>query len=154
MERFKALLAGDQSFDVGKTEDESQQDVLVAVCVVLLLTAGIDNVLAPEELVTIVQSFRDYFDFEDSEARDLIDLAHALCLNADKAEDFLGILRNELSLDDRQLILTLVWKVIVADGRIVEAEEDFSERLTASLGLTAEHNSAARSSALDEYNAN
>ncbi|PSC02931.1 hypothetical protein SLNSH_21320 [Alsobacter soli] len=79
-----------------------------------------------------------------SEARRFIAETRARVQEAGGAAESLSAFGRQLPSDQRQQIVSLMWRVALADGRIHEVEESLIERAAEILGLSAEDTARIR----------
>jgi uncharacterized tellurite resistance protein B-like protein len=123
------------------------KEMLTAISVILLEMSGRDDDYAPEEVLTIISSLRDYFLVEESEAKQLIEKADKLRKTEEKLDGFVKTINDNYTVKQRQLLLSLLWKIVITDGVIDKFEKRFAEEMRNRLLLSEAQADQARATA-------
>ena len=89
----------------------------------------------------------DVFGLSELEVQEYIEGAEELRAEKSGVGEFFEILRVNLSPGQRTSVLSLLWRVILADQRVDHFEEVFAEKARKRLKLSTEEALAARSAA-------
>ena len=121
----------------------SDQDMQVACAVLLVEMARADKAIAPEEGAAVVKLMEREFGVPSSEIPKLIEIAAAACRSGG-VDLLVRCLNERLSADQRERLLAMVWKVVLADKRVDEHEEGLFEEMRKRLKLTSAQADDAR----------
>lgn len=143
------ILRSDSGLDVTKLDLEREgaptdKDLQIAASVVLLSIAHADNMVAPEEIESIIQSAQQQFGINRAAAIDLLTVSD-LCKKApSKIDEFVQVINDNLNTEEKVLLLSQAWKIICADGQVLPSETAFAARLRERLQLSMEQAIRAR----------
>lgn len=134
MVRFiKSLLGrkGKEILDLSATSsgDELSEELAVAVGAVMLEIAGRDGDYAPEEVNQIVRIMESALSLEAEEARALLRLADDERQDKDKFTQMIRLLNQEYNTKQRIKLMSLLWKIMYADGAMDKTELRFMEQM-------------------------
>jgi uncharacterized tellurite resistance protein B-like protein len=137
-EKIKDYFEGKQDLTeaVGTGSTVSPQDLVVAACVLLVEVAGIDSRIDPTEGTAVVQALSDAFGVPQGEVPEFVQLAIAAKKEKGKIKEFIELLNENFSEEQRLEVLALVWKVVFADGAVEEEEEKLANFMGEKLGLS------------------
>jgi uncharacterized tellurite resistance protein B-like protein len=109
-----------------KDDDASEEDrdatLRLATAVLMVDVARADHVFEDEELERVLALIREHFDLDEAAALDLVDSA------GDHAEDLVGVheftqaLHEQLDEDEKARVVSLLWQVAYADGKLDKYE--------------------------------
>ncbi len=125
---------------------DAKEHTRLAVAVVLLESARVDDKLMDSERELIKKQLEHRFGISAAEASALEERAEHR-ESKEVIDRYTEVLTRELSVAQREFLLTLCWSVIAADHRIVDAESQFAVRLRQLLGLSIEQSLRARKAA-------
>jgi uncharacterized tellurite resistance protein B-like protein len=132
--RLKDLIAADSPLD----PFESAREVQVAA-ITLMVEAGLSNgTYLDSELGRAVDFSRSEFCLTDAEAGELLEIVRILRFNPAKVDDLIVLLRQNLKTDQLIQLLSVVWKILLADGKIDSQESEYAASVRRKLGLTME----------------
>lgn len=114
------------------------QDLELAVGAVLLEASGRDHDYAPEEVETIFKLMKRELGLQDAELTDILEVADVMRRDKHKVDEYFKSLVTVFSASEREVILEMVRKVILADGRIDTSEDRYFKQVTARLQLSEE----------------
>jgi uncharacterized tellurite resistance protein B-like protein len=147
-EKIKEYFASGKSLALAKNEMASSEELKLATVIILLEVAGSDEDLAPEEYKAIFTALEKQFSIDSKSATILIAAARHHREHQLKCEDAIITINNSLDSNQKTLVFSMVWKVILADQLLEEHEEDFAKRLQKSLKITDEQSQKARQLAI------
>lgn len=136
--RVKEFFQGETSLAVDSSGTASDQDVRIATGVLLLEISGSDQDYAPEEVQAIFRTMKTQFKMEEDEVMDLLEIADAAREEKGKIDEFVKSINDNFTSEQKQLVLAMVWKVVIADGQVDKFEKRFAAQLRARLQLTDE----------------
>lgn len=132
--RLKDLLASDSPLD----HFESHREVQVAA-ITLMVEAGLSSgAYDGFELGRAVDFSRSEFCLTDAESGELLEIVRILRFNPGKIDDLLVLLKQNLNTDQLIQLLSVVWKILLADGKIDALESEYAATVRKKLGLTME----------------
>lgn len=136
--RLRDFFRGTASLQESTTGEPTNRDIQIATAVLLLETAGKDEDYAPEEVNLIFDAMESYFGLASEDAQEVIEIAESSRQQKGKIDEFVQIINQNFSPEQRQLIFALAWRVICADGQIDKFEQRFSTQLKFRLQLSDE----------------
>ena len=105
------------------------QNPLVIRVILLLETASYDNEFAPEERQAIKRLLRDSYGLSPEETKELITLARSRREAVADIYVFTRELANAMNMEERLQMMTEIWEIIFADGRVDAQEEHFARKM-------------------------
>ena len=117
--------------------DPSQKDVVpLAVCALMMEMAHADGEFSDEELDHIIDVMKSEFSVPEKEMDELIALADEERKEAIDLWQFSRQIRDNCSRDEQNKILTLLWKIVYADGNLDMHEDYLMHKLANVFDLT------------------
>ena len=138
------FLKGEVSLQIDSSGNPSDEDLLIATGVLLLEMAGSDDDYDPSEVRTIFSVMEEQFGIQQGEVHQLLAEADELRKENDKIDQFVDTINAQFKAQQRQQVLAMIWKVVLADGHIDKFEERFAEQIKFRLKLTDEEAKQAR----------
>ena len=141
-------------FEVGgpSTEQPGQQnvdDLHLAAAVLLIEAARMDDTFDSEERVIIANLVRSKFDLSENEASSLINLANQVAENSIELSRFTKKIRDSFGHDDRVEMVEMLWRVVLADGKLHDHEASLLRRAAGLLYVTDKENGEAKKRAIE-----
>lgn len=149
LENLKGFLKGEASLLTTKGGEPTSRDLQIATGVLLLEMAGADQDYAPEEVRTIFSIMEKHFGIADNDTLELMEQADKLRQEPGKLDEFVKVVNENFSDKQKQLILAMIWKVIIADELIEKYEQRFAAELRQRLQLSREQAEEAKNLALE-----
>lgn len=146
--KVNEFLKGSVKLDVDASGNPTDEDILIATGVLLLQMAGSDADFAPEEVRTIFQVMKLQFNIEEGEVKSLLEQANSLREEKGKIDEFINIINANFNIKQRQRVLAMLWKVILADSKIDKFETRYATQLKFRLQLTDQEAKEAHEMAL------
>lgn len=144
LDRIKDFLKGDtSSLTVSRGGEASMKELQVATGVLLLEMAGADEDYAPEELKTIFGAMEKQFNLTEGEAMEIMEVADQM-RSVKKIDEFVSSINENYGDRQKQMILAMVWKVVLADTEIQKHEQKFASQLRLRLELSREEAEEAK----------
>jgi uncharacterized tellurite resistance protein B-like protein len=132
--RLRDLLMSESPLD----QLESFREIQVAA-ITLLVEAGLSNgAYGDSELGRAVDFSKSEFCLSDAESGELLEIVRVLRFNPNKTDDLMEVLKKNLSKDQLIQLLSVVWKILLADGKIDAPESEYAAKVRKKLGLTME----------------
>jgi uncharacterized tellurite resistance protein B-like protein len=144
--RFVADLAGDAS---EKPFDDEERLRLAAAAILYHVIAA-DGVVSDEERETLRLALRNQYDLGDRDADELLDRAREADLEAVDFYAFTSTLKQKLDENGRRKVIELMWRMVFADGRVDEFEDNIVWRVAELLGVPARQRMLLRNAARSE----
>ena len=132
LQRIKKLLKDATGSGSQGTQLPDEQ---LAVCAILLEVAHADQEFAPEEFRVITGQLKTYFNLEPEAVEKLIALADQERKAATDIWPFTSKIAREYTPDKKEALLTIVWQVIFADGKLDPYEDQLARRFQSMLSV-------------------
>jgi uncharacterized tellurite resistance protein B-like protein len=145
IERLKQLFAAPEEEPV---EPDAHQ-LAVAATALMVQLSRVDNDEDERELEVIVDCAVKAHQITREEARDILDDALNHAEDATSLYEFTGRINEYLDQVQKQALLTSIWRVALADGRIDKYEEHLIRRMADLLHLNHREYMQARHQAED-----
>lgn len=113
----------------------TNEDVRIAVGILLLDMAGRDGDFDPDEVKTIFKTMCNQFHISENETKRILEMASEVRESREKIDSFLLLLRTNFSEAQRITVLRMIWEIVLADGKVAAMERRFADVLRVSLGL-------------------
>lgn len=144
LERLKTMLK--EAAGPGRKEKQLPDEQL-AVCAILLEVAYADREFAPEEFQVITSQLKSYFGLEMDEVEKLIALAEKERQAATDLWPFTRKISRDYSPEQKEALLTIVWQIIFADGKLDPYEDQLARRFQSMLSVNHSLLMAAKANA-------
>ncbi|MBX7136382.1 MAG: TerB family tellurite resistance protein [Oligoflexia bacterium] len=125
-------------------ESASERDIQVSICVLLAGLAHTDKNFAANELNSMIVQLFSEFGLSETDSAELVELSQFLLKDGSRINQYVEKLRAGLNEDQRQIIMAMVWRLAIADGKIDQVESAYAAKLRADLGLSMEQAVRAR----------
>lgn len=132
LQRLKTLLKEATGSGHRGTQLPDEQ---LAVCAILLEVAHADDEFAPEEFRVITDQLKTYFGLEPDAVEKLVALAEQERRDATDLWPFTSKIAREYTPDKKEALLTIVWQVIFADGKLDPYEDQLVRRFQSMLSV-------------------
>jgi uncharacterized tellurite resistance protein B-like protein len=144
LNKIKNFLEGEISIDKTKDGEEVDRTLMLGIGVLMLQMAGADNDYAPEEVQSCFRTLEKHFGISDEEAMAILEEAENQKGDKEKVSSLLESLNAKYNDSQKQLIMALIWKVVVADDKIESFELRTANQLRVRLQLSEEQAEEAR----------
>ena len=134
------------------TEQTSQQnvdDLHLAAAVLLIEAARMDDTFDSEERIIIANLVRSKFALSEDEASSLINLANQVAKDSIELSRFTKQIRDSFGHDDRIEMLEMLWRVVLADGKLHDHEANLLRRAAGLLYVTDRESGEAKKRAIE-----
>ena len=121
----------------------TSEDLRLATAVILVACASTDRDFSASEYESIASLIQRHLKLSQIEVTKLIDAA-ATSENVSMLAQFVSEIREHLTPQQREQVLSCAWAVIFADGICSDSEKSFASELRHSLGLSLEQALRAR----------
>lgn len=132
------------SLDIDNSGSPSNQDIQIAVAILLLEASGIDNDYAPEEIKTAYKILENHFKLNNEEAEAILEQADTFRGEKEKINQFVKQLNQSFSVKQRQVVFALIWKIICSDNKVTKEEARISAQFQTRLQLSDEEAGEAK----------
>lgn len=147
-DKLKDFFTGGATLEVNKDGAPTPRDLQIATAVLLLETAGVDEDFAPEEVQTCFRTMEKQFQISDTETLAIMETAEKAREEQGRIDEFVLAINSHFGDKQRQIVLAMVWKVVMADQLVERYEQRFAEQLRQRLRLTEEQAEEAKALAL------
>ena len=130
--------------EVDKSGKPTDHDLHVATVVLLIEMAGTDQEIAREEAEAVCALVQDQFGVDDAKIPEIVEIAIASRKAKGKINEFIQVINERFSDEQRTLILAMIWKIVLADGKIEKYEQNFALQMMNRLRLHDQHAEQAR----------
>ena len=142
--KIKEYFEGEASLQVDKSGKVTDEDMQIATGLLLLEMAGKDEDFAPEEVQAIFRAMESEFDLKDTEVMALLEDAEQIRKEKGKIDEIVTSINNNFDTKQKQIVLSMIWRVVMADGNIDKFESRFATQMRFRLQLTEEEAKEAR----------
>ncbi len=132
---FRGQASLENALQVDQTGEATTTDLQVATAVILVEMASIDEEISLHEGKAIVSTMCRHFGIEEEEVPEIISTAIASRKDQDRLTEFFECINEKFSEEQRVLVLAMVWKVVIADGKVEKTEKRFAQRIQPRLKL-------------------
>ncbi|MCO6430745.1 MAG: TerB family tellurite resistance protein [Deltaproteobacteria bacterium] len=142
-ENLKDLLSH-STLTVDASGQPTSRDLRISVVVLLLSLANADGNLSSPEVGALCTSTFRKMGLEEHETGELMEVADFLVRDSAKLDSFLAALRDGFNSNQKQLLLALLWRIIMADQKVEKLEGIMAAEIRTKLGLSLEQGVRAR----------
>ncbi|RMG42705.1 MAG: TerB family tellurite resistance protein [Candidatus Dadabacteria bacterium] len=132
------------TLDQDQAGNVTDHDLHVATAVLLVEMAGADKEIAPEEAETLCVALQEQFGIPAAKVPEIVQTAIASRKEKGKIDEFVNLINQRFNDMQRQRILAMIWKVVLADEKIDKFEERFATQIKYRFKLTDEQAARAR----------
>ena len=136
-DKIKEFFSSDTDLQVTADGTATTKDIQVATAVLLLEIAGADEDFAPEEVQACFRTMETQFGIDDSDTLSLMEDAQRARESA-KVDVFINAVNENFSKEQKQKVVAMLWKVILADNLVDKYEQRFVSKVRKRLELTRE----------------
>lgn len=145
-EKLAELLRSKASLTTNISGKPTEKDVQIATGVLLLQIAGADEDYAPEETEAIFRLMETQFHITNEEALEILETADA-AREAQKTDEIVELINKNFNDGQKERLYAMIWRVILADGRVDKFESRLAAELRQRLQLTHEQHERAKKAA-------
>jgi uncharacterized tellurite resistance protein B-like protein len=117
---------------------QTDHDVLVAVCALLVEMAHIDETFTPAEMETIVVILKDKYGLSQEHAYALITEAEKELQESVDLWQFAKLINENYSIDKKIELIEMLWRIVYVDAKMDKYEHHLMDKLAKILRLTHE----------------
>lgn len=107
----------------------------IAVAAILLEMADADRIFTPEEFREVMIQLRAYFGLSADQVQELLTATAEARQKATDLFPFTSIIARSYTPEKKEEVLTMVWQVVFADGRLDPYEDQLAGRLRSLLAV-------------------
>jgi uncharacterized tellurite resistance protein B-like protein len=118
-----------------KSQESTEDSVLIATCALLLEMAHADSEFSEDERDNIINSLQSVYDMTEKDAKELIRLAE---LEREESLDlwqFTNLINQNYSREEKVRVAETLWIIVYTDGKVDQHEEYLMRKLTYLLDL-------------------
>tara|TARA_A100001011_G_scaffold30053_1_gene29075 strand:- start:1015 stop:1461 length:447 start_codon:yes stop_codon:yes gene_type:complete len=112
-----------------ESENDKSGNEQLAVAALLVEVMIIDGDIADTELNTIIKSLRELLDIKENDLRELIELSKKEVNTATSLYQFTRQINESYNIDKKIELMTTLWRVAYADGKLDKYEENIIRRI-------------------------
>lgn len=109
--------------DTGDAGEEREAALRMATAVLMIDVARADYVFDETEFDSVLRLVETHFDLAPEDAAELINAASEKAENLVSVHEFTAVLHEHLDEDEKARIVSLLWQIAYADGRLDKYED-------------------------------
>jgi uncharacterized tellurite resistance protein B-like protein len=117
-------------------EGDDPRRLQVATCALLVEIARIDSQFTGEERERIVEIMRTRFRLSEEDASEILQAAEEEVRDSVHLWRFTHLINRNFSIEEKEEVIELLWRVIYEDGRLDRHEDHLIHRIASLLNLT------------------
>ena len=118
-------------FDKKITEENEEFNTLqIAISTLMIQTAVYDGVFDEQEKSKILELIKNYFNFNENQKIQLFAVAMKANDESNDMQRFTRTLNDTLSEEEKLIIIEMLWKIIISDGRIDDYENALIRKIS------------------------
>lgn len=146
---FKTEKQTDVSIGVDRDGAVVGDELVLATIVMMVEMAAADREIAREEAEAVCSLIGTQFAVDDAKIPSLVEYAISSRRESGRIDEFVNTINQHFSRPQRQKVLAMIWKVIIADGRIDKFEQRFATQIKFRFQLSDDEADEARNMAED-----
>lgn len=103
-------------------KQKAQQDILVAVCALLVEMARVDNTFTPTEMETILSILREKYGLSQEDADAIVTEAEKELKESVDLWQFAKLINDNYSIDNKIELIEILWRIVYVDGKMDKYE--------------------------------
>lgn len=121
-----------QNFEItiDLSEKDRNHNIQLATTVLLLELMSADGELDESEWISLQETLIDTFDIDKSEIQSLIETSQDVLADSTDYYQFTKLINDMYDYEDKLTLLTGLWRLAYADGRIDKFEEHLIRKIT------------------------
>lgn len=133
--KLKNILNKRTEAEPGPSEQEGQERVQLATCIILLEVAKSDDEFSTIEKTTLTAILKKKFNISDEAVEELIEMANKTREESVDLWQFTHLVNQNYTKEEKKKIVEEAWRVIYADEKLDAYEDHFAHRLAKLLQL-------------------
>lgn len=134
----------DLTQDRAKAPAFSANDHRLAVAALLVHMIAVDGDVTEVEKTHLSKVLRDYYGLSEEETQTLLAAARQRDEEAVDLYGFTSLLKRQLDVEDRRMVVEMMWDIAFADGQLHEFEDNTIWRVAELLGVSSQERIALR----------
>jgi uncharacterized tellurite resistance protein B-like protein len=135
---FKSIAAFfDSLSEPGDGEKLGADETQLATAALLFHAIAIDGTITEDEMAHLKPLLSEHFQLSEPEFNRLLTMAQQREREAIDIYRFTSVLRDRLSLEEKREIITMMWRVVYADGELGALEDNLVWRTAELLAVPA-----------------
>jgi uncharacterized tellurite resistance protein B-like protein len=118
-------------------DDLAEDQVQLATAALLFHAIAIDGTVREDEMARLKSLLMSHFQLEERELNRLLTQAQRREQEAVDIYRFTSALRNRLSLDEKRTVISMMWRLVYADGKLAPLEDNLVWRTAELLAVPA-----------------
>jgi uncharacterized tellurite resistance protein B-like protein len=118
-------------------DDLAEDQVQLATAALLFHAIAIDGTVREDEMARLKSLLMLHFQLEERELNRLLTQAQRREQEAVDIYRFTSALRNRLSLDEKRTVISMMWRLVYADGKLAPLEDNLVWRTAELLAVPA-----------------
>jgi len=118
------LLRDGSQLTVDKTGQPTGEDIQVAIAAFLIAVAGSDSRFDENEFDVLFRAMAKHFQLSDERNVQLLEIADFLRREKGKLDEFAEIVNQGFDRSQKQTVLAMLLKVVLADGVVTDTEKN------------------------------
>ena len=111
-------------------ENEEFNTLQIAISTLMIQTAVYDGVFDEQEKSKILELIKNYFNFDENQKIQLFAVAMKANDESNDMQQFTRTLNDTLSEEEKLIIIEMLWKIIISDGRIDDYENALIRKIS------------------------
>ena len=111
-------------------ENEEFNTLQIAISTLMIQTAVYDGVFDEQEKSKILELIKKYFNFNENQKIQLFAVAMKANDESNDMQQFTRTLNDTLSEEEKLIIIEMLWKIIISDGRIDDYENALIRKIS------------------------
>tara|TARA_B100000427_G_scaffold22797_1_gene17083 strand:- start:7 stop:450 length:444 start_codon:yes stop_codon:yes gene_type:complete len=111
-------------------ENEEFNTLQIAISTLMIQTAVYDGVFDEQEKSKILELIKNYFNFNENQKIQLFAVAMKANDESNDMQQFTRTLNDTLSEEEKLIIIEMLWKIIISDGRIDDYENALIRKIS------------------------
>ena len=144
---FKTEKQADVSIGVDREGAAAGDELVLATIVMMVEMAAADRDIAREEAEAVCGLIGSQFAIDDAKIPHLVEYAISSRRERGRIDDFVNTINQHFSRPQKQKVLAMIWKVIIADGKIDKFEQRFATQIKFRFQLSDDEADEARTMA-------
>lgn len=136
--------AADAPVPAADPADRAQRELRIAACALLLELAHADQQFSAEERHHLEDALATHFDLAPGDVQELITLADTARREATDLYQFTSVINEHYDEGQKMVLAEVVWRVVLADGKLSEHEDSLMRKVARLLDLRAGYLAEAR----------
>ena len=133
---IQKLLRYFQDPQTTEPDIDPKERLRVATCALLVEVAQSDSDFSEIEKDRIISIMREHFNLSESSAQVLLESAQEEVRESVQLWPFTRLINDNYSIEDKEKVMEMVWRVVYADGKLDRYEDHLTHRIASLLNLS------------------